>query len=103
MDSVRLMDVTLEHAAPALSDEAAFVAELRAGSEEAFAYLVAVYQNPVFNLVSHMLANEAEAADVLQNVFLKILKGIGKFHGDSSLKTWIYRIAIHEASNHRRS
>ena len=103
MDSVRLVDVTLEHAAPAVSDEAAFVAELRAGSEEAFAYLVAVYQNPVFNLVSHMLANDAEAADVLQNIFLKILKGIGKFHGDSSLKTWIYRIAVHEASNYRRS
>src|SRR5208282_5180130 len=40
---------------------------------------------------------------VLQDVFVKVFKGIKGFNGDSSLKTWIYRIAVHEASNHRRS
>jgi RNA polymerase sigma-70 factor (ECF subfamily) len=40
---------------------------------------------------------------VLQEVFIKVFRGIGNFNGVSSLKTWIYRIAIHEASNHRRS
>ena len=34
---------------------------------------------------------------------MKVFRGIRQFHGDSSLKTWIYRIAVHEASNHRRS
>jgi len=76
---------------------------LKAGSEEAFAYLLAIYQNPLFNLISHMVADQGEAADVLQNVLLKILRGIRQFNGRSSLKTWIYRIAVHEASNHRRS
>jgi len=61
-----------------------------------------VYQNPVFNLISRVLDNPAEAPDVLQDVFIKVFKGIKQFHGDSSLKTWVYRIAIHEASNHRR-
>jgi len=103
MGTARSLGLTLERTLPAVNEEAAFVSELQAGSPEAFAYLLSVYQNPVFNLVSHMLSNQADAADVLQEVFLKIYKGIGNFNGDSSLKTWIYRIAIHEASNHRRS
>jgi RNA polymerase sigma-70 factor (ECF subfamily) len=103
MDTARPVGVAVEQALPAASYEAALVAELRAGSEEAFAYLLAVYQNPVFNLVAHIVESGTDAADVLQDVFVKVFKGIKHFHGESSLKTWIYRIAIHEASNHRRS
>jgi RNA polymerase sigma-70 factor (ECF subfamily) len=102
METARFAGVALERTFPAVSEETALVAELKAGSEEAFAYILAVYQNPVFNLIGHILENEADAADVLQDVFLKVFKGIRHFHGDSSLKTWIYRIAVHEASNHRR-
>ncbi len=103
MDTIRSIGVAFDRTAPAVSDDAVLVDELKAGSEEAFAYLLAIYQNPLFNLVSHMVADQGEAADVLQNVFLKILRGIRQFNGHSSLKTWIYHIAVHEASNHRRS
>ena len=102
MDTARTVGIALDGALPAINEEAPFVAELQAGSEEAFTYLLGVYQNPVFNLVSRILENPADAADVLQDVFIKVFKGIRQFHGDSSLKTWIYRIAVHEASNHRR-
>lgn len=102
MNTARSIGVALERALPVVSEEAAFVAELQARSEEAFAYLLAVFQNPVFNLVSHIVADEADAPDVLQDVFVKVFKGIRQFHGESSLKTWIYQIAVHEASNHRR-
>jgi RNA polymerase sigma-70 factor (ECF subfamily) len=84
------------------ASEATLVAELRAGAEDAFAYLLAVYQTPVYNLILHMVENGADAADVLQDVFVKVFRGIKHFHGESSLKTWIYRIAVHAASNHRR-
>ncbi len=100
---MRSVGVALDQTAPAISDEAELVAELKAGSEEAFAYLLAVYQNPLFNLILHMVADQGEASDVLQNVLVKILRGIRQFSERSSLKTWIYRIAVHEASNHRRS
>lgn len=103
VNTIRSIGVALDQTAPAVSDEAALVAELKAGSEEAFTYLLAVYQNPLFNMISHMVADQGEASDVLQNVLLKILRGIRQFNGRSSLKTWIYRIAVHEASNHRRS
>jgi len=102
IDTARTVGIALDRGVPAAIEEAPLVAELQAGSEAAFSYLLGVYQNPVFNLISRILDNPAEAPDVLQDVFIKVFKGIRQFHGDSSLKTWIYRIAIHEASNHRR-
>jgi len=44
----------------------------------------------------------ADAADTTQDVFVKVFRGMKNFHGESSLKTWIYRIALHEAANRRR-
>src|SRR5215470_20205300 len=82
--------------------EAAIVAELKAGSEEAYAWLIGEFQQPVYSLVYRILTDPADAADTVQEVFLKVFRGMRYFHGGSSLKTWIYRIAIHEASNRRR-
>ncbi len=84
------------------SQEASVVAELKAGSEEAYAWLVAQYHQPVYSLVYRIVNDPADAADTTQEVFLKVFRGIKRFHGESSLKTWIYRIALHEASNRRR-
>ena len=83
-------------------EEDAFVAELRAGSEEAYAWLVSQYHSTVYSLVYRVLNDPADATDTTQEVFLKVFRGIGKFNGQASLKTWIYRIALHEASNRRR-
>jgi RNA polymerase sigma-70 factor (ECF subfamily) len=102
MGTARSVGIALDRALSPISDEAALVAELQAGSEEAFVYLMSVYQNPMFNVVSHIVADGSDAGDVLQEVFIKIFKGIRQFRGGSSLKTWIYRIAVHEALNHRR-
>src|SRR5574340_783988 len=93
MSSVRSVGVTLGRTASVVDEEGAFVAELQAGSEEAFAYLLGVYQHPIYDLIAHILDNPADAPDVLQEVFVKVFRKIGQFHGESSLKTWIYRIA----------
>ncbi len=84
------------------SQESALIQELKAGSEDAYAWLVAEFHQPVYSLVYRILTDPADAADTTQDVFLKIFRGMKHFHGESSLKTWIYRIAIHEASNRRR-
>jgi len=84
------------------SEEASVVAELKAGSEEAYAWLIAHYHQPIYSVVHRILADPADAADTTQEVFLKVFRGIKRFDGRSSLKTWMYRIAIHEASNQRR-
>jgi RNA polymerase sigma-70 factor (ECF subfamily) len=84
------------------TEEAAIVAELKAGSEDAFAWLIAQYTQPVYSLVYRVLDDPSDAADTTQEVFIKVFRGIKGFNADSSLKTWIYRIALHEASNQRR-
>jgi RNA polymerase sigma-70 factor (ECF subfamily) len=83
-------------------EEDAIVAQLKAGSEEAYSWLLAQYQPPVYNLVYRILNDSSDAADTTQEVFLKVFRGMKHFNGASSLKTWIYRIAVHEASNRRR-
>ena len=84
------------------AQEAAIVAELKAGSEEAYAWLIGEFQQPIYGLVYRIVTDPADAADTTQEVFLKVFRGMKHFHGESSLKTWIYRIAVHEASNRRR-
>jgi RNA polymerase sigma-70 factor, ECF subfamily len=83
-------------------DEAELVTELQAGSETAFDWLVTHYHGPVYNLILGMLGDTADAADGSQEVFLKAFRGIHQFRQGSSLKTWLYRIAIREALNHKR-
>jgi RNA polymerase sigma-70 factor (ECF subfamily) len=83
-------------------EEAAIVQELKAGSEEAFSWLIATYHQPIYSLVARTIPDPADAPDLTQEIFIKIFRGIGGFHGEASLRTWIYRIALHEALNQRR-
>jgi RNA polymerase sigma-70 factor (ECF subfamily) len=92
----------LASAIGARAEEAAIVADLKAGSETAYAWLIGEFQRPIFGLVYRMVSDPADAADVTQDVFLKVFRGMKSFHGESSLKTWIYRIALHEAANRKR-
>jgi RNA polymerase sigma-70 factor (ECF subfamily) len=82
--------------------EAELVHELQAGSETAFDWLLTHYHAPVYNLILGMLGDATDAADGTQEVFLKAFRGIRKFRQGSSLKTWLYRIAIREALNQKR-
>jgi RNA polymerase sigma-70 factor, ECF subfamily len=84
------------------TQQSAIVAELKAGSEDAYAWLIAEFHQPIYSLVYRIVTDPADAADTTQEVFLKVFRGMKHFHGESSLKTWIYRIAVHEASNRRR-
>jgi RNA polymerase sigma-70 factor (ECF subfamily) len=82
--------------------EESFVAELKSGSETAFGLLVAQYSRQVYSLITRSLRDPADAADVTQDVFVKVFRNISGFDGRSSLRTWIYQIALREASNQRR-
>jgi RNA polymerase sigma-70 factor (ECF subfamily) len=92
----------LASAIGARTQEAAIIAELKAGSEEAYAWLIGDFHQPVYSLVYRIVHDPSDAADTTQDVFLKVFRGMKHFHGESSLKTWIYRIALHEAANRRR-
>ena len=75
---------------------------LQAGEEAAYEQLIRRFQAPVYNLAYRLLNDPADAGDVLQEVFLKIFRNVDSFRGESSLKTWVYRIAVNEAHNRRR-
>lgn len=85
-----------------VSEEEALVEALREGHEHAYEVVILRYQQPVYNLVYRLMNDASDAADVAQEVFLKVFRNIRKFRGNSSLKTWIYRIAVNEAYNHQR-
>lgn len=87
---------------PAHTEDHLLVERLRANEPEAYEELIQRFQHPVFNLVARLLNDPNEAADIVQEVFLKIFRKVDGFRGDCSLKTWVYRIAIHEAYNQRR-
>jgi RNA polymerase sigma-70 factor (ECF subfamily) len=64
--------------------------------------LVAEHQRMVFHLALHLLHDHDEALDLSQEVFLNVFRTIGRFRGQSALRTWIYRIAINQARNRQR-
>src|SRR5580658_5318884 len=92
----------LATALAARAEEASIVADLKAGSEDAYAWLVEQYHQQIYSLVYRIVSDPADAADATQEVFLKVFRGVNRFNGSSSLKTWMYRIAVHEAANQRR-
>jgi len=83
-------------------DEAELVTELQSGSDAAFDWLVTHYHVGVYNLVYGLLPDASDAADVTQEVFLRAFRGIRGFRQGSSLKTWLYRISVRQALNHKR-
>lgn len=71
----------------------------RYGDREAFAEIYTDYERTVYNLALRMSGDPFDAADLTQEVFLRVYRHLGKFKGRSSLKTWIFRVAL----NHCRS
>lgn len=82
--------------------EVDLVERLRAGELEAFSELVAEYQPLLFSLTLRIVRDEEEARDVVQETFLKIYRHFAHFRGESSLKTWLCRIAVNQALNSQR-
>ena len=68
------------------------VKQSQAGDTEAFDQLVGRYRARVFGMIYNMVHNEQDAWDLAQDSFLKAWKSIGRFRGQSSFYTWIYRI-----------
>jgi RNA polymerase sigma-70 factor (ECF subfamily) len=82
--------------------EASLVQRCAAGEEAGCAELVAEHQRMVVQLAVNLLGDRDEAMDVSQEVFLRVFRTINRFRGQSSLKTWIYRIAVNQARNRHR-
>lgn len=84
------------------ASETMFVLRLQANEDAAYDELVRTYHSSMFHVAYRMLGDAADAADVVQEIFVKVFRNIGSFRGDSSLKTWIFRIAFSEILNRLR-
>ena len=82
--------------------EATLIAQCVAGDDAACASLVAEHQRMVYQLAFHLLADRNEALDLSQEVFLQVFRTLPRFRGQSSLRTWIYRIVVNQARNRQR-
>jgi len=80
----------------------ALVQQCAAGDEVACARLVTDHQRMVFQLSLHLLGDRQDALDLSQEVFLRVFRMLPQFRGQSTLKTWIYRIVVTQASNRQR-
>jgi RNA polymerase sigma-70 factor (ECF subfamily) len=75
----------------------ALVAGLRAGDETAFLTLIRRHQASMLRIARVYVASHAAAEDVVQETWLAVIRGVDRFDGRSSLKTWLYRILINRA------
>ncbi len=66
----------------------------RCGDTQAFNEVYARFEEMVYNLAFRLSGNYEEAADLTQEIFLRVYRHLGSFGGRSTLKTWIFRIAI---------
>ena len=87
---------------PTLSEEAIDLEALQKGDKAAFAQVVELYADRLYNLVLKLIGDPLEAEDVLQEAFLNAYRNIGQFEGRSNVGTWLYRIAYNAAMMHRR-
>ena len=78
-------------------DDADLVARLQAGDEQAFVTLVDLYHAPLLRLASTFVPSRAVAEEVVQDTWLGVVRGIERFEGRSSLKTWLFRIVVNRA------
>ncbi len=78
-------------------NEQELIEQLRQGDEPAFRWLVENYRNRVFHTVLNILQDTKEAEDGAQETFIQVFESIRSFKEESSLSTWIYRIAVRKA------
>lgn len=76
--------------------------EIRNGNRDAFELLVKKYQQKVFQSSMGFLHDEDEAADLTQDIFIKVYQQLDKFKGRSSFSTWLFRICVNMGTNHHR-
>ena len=84
------------------SADAELVAQLQGGSEVAFRTLVERYQDRIYRTLLFLLQSPEEAEDVAQEVFVEVYQTIGRFRGEASLTTWLYRLATSRALKNQR-
>lgn len=83
-------------------DDEALLAALRAGDEQTFARLVQDWSGPMLRIASLHVGDQATAEDVVQETWTAVWRGLDRFRGESSLRTWVFRILVNRAKTSAR-
>ncbi len=84
------------------SDDFRWINETLQGNTRSFSNIIVKYQDRIYTLVVRSIKNQEDAKDITQNVFINAFSGLKKFRKESSLGTWLYRIAINQVKNYWR-
>lgn len=87
---------------PTADSDEALVSRVRAGDQDAFALLIARYQDRIYTLAYSFVRESDDALDLVQETFVKAYRGIERFRGSASFYTWLYRIAVNTCKDHLR-
>lgn len=83
-------------------DDLAIVQKVQAGDVDAFDELVTKYRERIYAVVYNLTSNREDASDLTQDAFIKAFQSVGRFKGNSSFFTWLYRIALNTTLTHLR-
>ena len=84
-------------------DESALILELKQGNPEAVNKIVDRYSKPLFAFIMRMVDDQATAEDIFQDTWVRVVRNIGSFRGDSKFSTWLFQIALNLCRNLMRS
>lgn len=76
------------------------IEQFQSGNKQAFNQLVNKYRDRIYAVIYRMLRNQDDALDISQEVFVRAYRSLNKFRGDSSVYTWLYRIAVNLSINY---
>ncbi len=80
--------------------DGALVTQAAAGDQDAFDALVARHRLRVFNLARALVGDDGEAEDLVQETFVRAWRSVGRFRGQSTFRTWLYRVALNVIHTH---
>jgi RNA polymerase sigma-70 factor (ECF subfamily) len=88
--------------APDLPPDGELVARLRSRDDAAFALVLDAWSGGMARVARSIVSTHASADEVVQDAWLAVIQGVGRFEGRSSLKTWVYRILVNAAKRRAR-
>jgi len=94
VESVALAPLLARPVTEIIDPDRELAERFRTGDRDAFDQIVRRHQKGVWRLVRRYLRNDADSSDVTQQVFVRAFKGLVSFRGQSSVRSWLYRIAI---------
>jgi len=100
--ALRVTDDDRQGVTRAADPDLPLVERFRDGDRRAFDELVRRHQQAIYGVARRYLRNDADAADVAQQTFVRAFRALETFRGAASVRSWLYRIAINTALNHLR-